>query len=109
MMDKTTSISDSLHIGKDSALTGCYACAIQPICSIKKGGNMDFVEKTINEYLDAISSVHGKEYRDSMVVADRGAGNIMVKYPDHEEGMAVSLGTLELMTKNLHSRVEESA
>ncbi|PIP01728.1 MAG: hypothetical protein COW18_09695 [Zetaproteobacteria bacterium CG12_big_fil_rev_8_21_14_0_65_54_13] len=70
---------------------------------------MDFVEKTINEYLDAITTVHGESYRERMVVADRGAGNIMVKYPEQEEGMAVSLGTLELMTKNLLNRIEESA
>jgi len=69
---------------------------------------MEFAEKAIHEFLDAISLVHGKEYKNRMVVANRGAGDILVKYPDREEGIPVSLGTLELMTKNLQNRAAES-
>jgi len=67
---------------------------------------MEVTKNKIKEFLDAIGQVHGDEYKAKMVVADRGSGHIMVKYPDKEEGSPILLGTLELMTKNLLNRAE---
>ncbi|MDQ7000114.1 MAG: hypothetical protein Q9M12_04425 [Mariprofundus sp.] len=69
---------------------------------------MQVVQKKIDEFLDAIAQVHGEAYKKAMVVEHKGGSHILVKYPE-QEGMLVGLDTLELMTKNLHSKVAEKA
>ncbi len=66
------------------------------------------VQQKIDEFLDAIAQVHGEEYKNNMLVEHKGGSQILVKYPE-QEGMLVGLDTLELMTKNLHSKVAETA
>ncbi|TLS67602.1 hypothetical protein FE236_10950 [Mariprofundus erugo] len=70
---------------------------------------MQFIEKSIREYLDALTHVHGEAYTKKAVVDHRGGAQIFVKYPGHAEGMLVNLGTLELMTRNLLERAAQAA
>ncbi|MFQ5345418.1 MAG: hypothetical protein ACE5DZ_05600 [Mariprofundus sp.] len=65
---------------------------------------MQVVQEKISEFLDAVGQVHGEAFRDGMVVEHKGGSQILVKYPDKNEAMLVGLDTLELMTKNLHSK-----
>jgi len=70
---------------------------------------MPLIEEQITQFLDAIGEVYGEEYKNSMVVESRGNRQILVKHPEHQEGNLVTLGTLELMTKSLHSQAMEQA
>jgi len=66
------------------------------------------VQKKIDEFLDAIAQVHGEDYKNNMLVEHKSGSQILVKYPE-QEGILVGLDTLELMTKNLHSKIAETA
>jgi len=70
---------------------------------------MQFVEKAINEYLDAVTATHGADFRARTVVESRGGTQILLKSPEHQEAMLINLGTLELMTKHLNSGAEQAA
>ena len=70
---------------------------------------MQVVQKKIDEFIDAITQVHGEEYKNNMLVEHKGGSQILVKYPDKQKSILVGLDTLELMTKNLHSKIAETA
>jgi len=61
------------------------------------------IEKTIQDYLNAVEHKYGLENRNKTVVKHIGSSTFFLKKHHVEQGRTIDMGDLQLMTRHLKS------
>jgi len=61
------------------------------------------IEKTMQDYLNAVEQQYGQENREKTVIKHLGSSTFFLKKHNVEQGRTVDMGDLQLMTHHLET------
>lgn len=64
---------------------------------------MKMINKAIDEYLQALAALHGRDYSEKTKIRPTGGTDVAIVYPDGGHNI-VTVGMLHLMTEHLRNQ-----